>query len=620
MFSPIGRYSVAGRGQGGGGVDRNWFLFFGSRARAPSGNIVTALAGTNYYCCKIVVPSPQFVTRTFKFHLPGFASTEGGNSPQETTVTGTIGSPGNSVIADALYARISGVFYQCTFGGNNSVTVVDQTNGQWTDDLTTPDVPPETDIELWLFYHVAVGEKIWPVYRVQKHRGERIWGANDNASLLGFMADPLADSTAALDTAYGTQNQPQYYAPDCFMLAKGDWDGRPVALAFVDSIGESRQEFSAAADARGMLGWFRRYLDKDAGIGRIPFCMIGMPGAGSVREYTGTGAAIATRRRDIIREIIAFNDSGKWPFTVVVNQLGQNDTSTLYNTWFNTNYRSNVSRIRAEYPGVKIVAFPPLGRTDIQRTITLTSVGTVATATVATGTAGLQSGQTLSISGATPAAYNGSYAITVIDANTFTYNFAGGTSPATGTIRANDLGLSANYQLYTAQNSYPADGTDASGKWRLRNDILAQTSACCDAAIDTYPAWVSGVKAGCWPGMLEFPSTTLTAQSGTDGVATYNTITVANASIFRPEQQINIYTGPEGLARLSTQTIASIAGNVITYQATSAIVLPVGSVVRPSAAPQESTTPVSYVHPFPIMVDWIVGKLDQGEKVKLVAA
>ncbi|WP_318035417.1 hypothetical protein [Rhizobium ruizarguesonis] len=580
--------------------------------------MVTALAGTNYYCCKIVVPSPQFVTRTFKFHLPGFASTEGGNSPQETTVTGTIGAPGNSVTADALYARISGVFYQCKFGGNNSVAIVDQTNGQWTDDLTTPDVPPATNIELWLFYHVAVGEKVWPVYRIQKHRGERIWGANDNASLLGFMADPLADSTAALDTGYGGQSQPQYYAPDCFMLAKGDWDGRPVALCFVDSIGESRQEFSAAADARGMLGYLRRYLDKDAGIGRIPFCMIGMPGAGSVREYTGTGAAIATRRRDIIREIIAFN-GGKWPFTVVVNQLGQNDTSTVYTTWFNTNYRSNVLRIRAEYPGVKIVAVPPLGRTDIQRTITLTSVGTVATAIVATGTTGLQSGQTLSISGATPAAYNGSYVITVVDANTFTFNFAGGTSPATGTIRANDLGLSAEYMLFTSQNSYPADGTDASGKWRLRADILAQTSACCDAAIDTYPAWVSGVKGGAWPGMLELPSTTLTAQSGTDGVATYTTITVADASKYRPEQVLNIYSGPAGLARLSTQTIVSIAGNVITTSG-SAVVLPVGSVVRPSAAPQESSTPISFVHPYPIMVDRIVAGMDQAEKTKLQAA
>ncbi|MGO6699271.1 hypothetical protein ACCS33_07425 [Rhizobium ruizarguesonis] len=600
-------------------VDPDRYMFFGSRARMPSGNIVTAAAGTNYVCSKIIISSPQYKTRTFKFHLPGFASTEGGNSPQETIVTGTVGAPGNSVIVDALYARIAGVFYQCKFGGNNGVTVADQTNGQWTDDLTTSDVAPESDIELWLFYHTAVGEKIWPVYRVQKHRGERIWGANDNASLLGFMADPLADSTAALDTGYGTQAQPQYYGPDAFMVAKGDWDGRPVALAFVDSIGESRQEYSAAADARGMIGWLRRWLDKDASIGRIPFCMIGMPGAGSVREYTGSGATIATRRRDIIREIIAFN-GGEWPFTVVVNQLGQNDTSTSYNTWFNTNYRSNVTRIRAEYPGVKIVAFTPLGRTDIQRNVTLTSVGTVATATVATGTAGLQTGQTLSISGATPAAYNGSYVITVVDANTFRYNFAGGTSPATGTIRANDLGLSADYQLYTAQNSYPADGTDASGKWRLRNDIVAKTSACCDDAIDTYTSWVSSVKAGAWPGMLELPSTALTAQSGTDGVVTYNTITVADASIFRPEQQINIYSGPEGVARLSTQVVGSISGNVITYQGPSAVVLPIGSVVRPSPAAQEASTPISLVHPYPVVIDRIVAGIAQSEKTKLQAA
>ncbi|NEJ10475.1 hypothetical protein GR238_34510 [Rhizobium leguminosarum] len=600
-------------------VDPDRYMFFGSRARMPSGNIVTAVAGTNYVCSKIVISSPQYKTRTFKFHLPGFALTEGGNSPQETIVTGTVGTPGNSVPVDAMFMRVDGVFHQLTFGGSNTVTVADQTNGVWTDEKTIADVAPESDIELWLFYHTAVGEKIWPVYRVQKHRGERIWGANDNASLLGFMADPLADSTAALDTGYGTQAQPQYYGPDAFMLAKGDWDGRPVVLAFVDSIGESRQEYSAAADARGMIGWLRRWFDKDAGIGRIPFCMIGAPGAGSVREYTGTGTSIATRRRDIIREIIAFN-GGKWPFTVAANQLGQNDTSTLYNTWFNTNYRSSVTRIRAEYPGVKIVAFPPLGRTDIQRTITLTSVGTVATATVAAGTAGLQSGQTVSIAGATPTAYNGSYVITVVDANTFTYNFAGGSSPATGTIRAGDLGLNANYMLYTAQNSYPADGTDASGKWRLRADILAKTSACCDEAIDTYAAWVSSVKAGAWPGMLELPSTTLTVQAGTDGVATYNSITVADASIFRAEQPINIYSGPDGIARLSTQTIASINGNVITYQGTSALVLPVGSVVRPSAAAQEATTPISFVHPYPIMIDRIVAGIPQSEKTKLQAA
>ncbi|MBY3295745.1 hypothetical protein HFO10_07165 [Rhizobium laguerreae] len=600
----------AGSGSGG---DPDRFMFFATRNRMPSGNIVTAAAGTEYVCSKIVVNTPQYKTRTFRFHLSGFASTEGGNSPQETIVTGTIGAPGNSVPVDAMYMRVGATFHQLQFSGSNTVTVADQTNGQWTDEITIPDVDPESAIELWTFYHTAVAEKIWPVYRIQKHRGERVWGASDFATLQAFMSTPDADSTASLDTSYGTQAQPQYYGPD-FMVAKGDWDGRPIALGFVDSLGESRQEFSSAADTRGNLGWFRRWLDKDGGPGRIPHCLIGMPGAGSVREYTGSGSSIATRRRDVIREIIAFN-GGEWPFTVVANQLGQNDVSTSYNTWFNTNYRSNVTRVRAEYPGVRIVAFPPLGRTDIQKTITLTSVGTVATGTIAAGTTGLVSGQTVSITGATPTAYNGNVVITVTGANTFTYVFAGGTSPATGTIRLGDLGLRVEFQAYSANQSWPADGTDASGKWRLHDDIMAQTSACCDAAIDTYAAWVSPTKGGAWPSMLELPSTTLTVQAGTDGVATYNSITVSDASFLRPEQTINLYSGPDGVARLSTQIIASIVGNVITYQGTSAVVMAIGTVVRPAAAIGEST-PASMVHPQPVMIDRIANGVSQTEKVK----
>ncbi|KEC73894.1 hypothetical protein RLPCCGM1_c2013 [Rhizobium leguminosarum bv. phaseoli CCGM1] len=597
-------------------IDADRYLFFATRNRMPSGAIVTAAAGTNYVCSKIIVNTPQYKTRTFRFHLSGFAATEGGNSPQETVVTGAIGAPGNSVIVDLMLMRVEGVFYQLKFGGLSAVAIADQTNGAWTDELTVPDVDPESEIELWTFYHTAVGEKVWPVYRVQKHRGERVWGAAEHSALLPFKDNPLAASTPELDTGYATQAQPAYYGPD-FMVAKGDWDGRPVALGFVDSIGESRQEYSAAADARGNLGWVRRWLDKSGGIGRIPHCLIGMPGNHSALEYTGSGSTIATRRRDIIREIIAFN-AGKLPFTVVANQMGQNDTSTVYSTWFNTNYRSLVTRIRAEYAGVRIVAFPPLGRTDTQKTVTLTSAGTVATATIAS-TAGLRSGQTLTVSGATPAAYNGSYVIAVTGPTTFTYNFAGGTSPATGTIRVNDLGLDTAFQTYTTQNSWPADATDASGKWRLRDDILAKTSSCCDAAIDTYAAWVSSAKGGAWPGMLELPSTTVAAQAGTDGVTTYSSIVVADASIFRAEQQINIYSGPDGIARLSTQTIASISGNVITYQGSSAVVLPVGSVVRPSAALQESTTPISLVHPYPIMIDRIVSGIPQSEKAKLAA-
>jgi hypothetical protein len=229
-------------------------------------------------------------------------------------------------------------------------------------------------------------------------------------------------------------------------------------------------------------------------------------------------------------------------------------------------------------------------------------------------------GQTVTISGATQTEYNGNFVVTVLSPTQFTYQFAGSaTSPATGAPLVNDLGLRAAFQSYSANNTYPSDGTDASGKWRLRDDILAKTAACCDDAIDTYGAFASAVKGGCWPGMLELPSTTVAVQAGTDGVATYNQITVADASIFRPEQQINIYSGPDGVARLSTQSIASIVGNVITYQGSSAVILPVGSVVRPAASIGESTPP-SFVHPQGIMIDRIANGVPQSEKLKLRVA
>lgn len=58
------------------------------------------------------------------------------------------------------------------------------------------------------------------------------------------------------------------------------------------------------------------------------------------------------------------------------------------------------------------------------------------TATVTHTAHGFTTGQYVTIAGASPVAYNGTYLITVTDADHFTYTFAGGTSPATGTITA----------------------------------------------------------------------------------------------------------------------------------------------------------------------------------------
>lgn len=71
------------------------------------------------------------------------------------------------------------------------------------------------------------------------------------------------------------------------------------------------------------------------------------------------------------------------------------------------------------------------GQTNVT---TLTSSSTTATVTVSGGH-NLSAGAPISISGATPSAYNGTYTVaTVISATQFTYTFAGGTSPATGSI------------------------------------------------------------------------------------------------------------------------------------------------------------------------------------------
>ncbi len=120
-------------------VDPDRYMFFATRNRVPSGSLYTSVANLNYLCTKLKVGTPQYPTRSFRFHFSGFASTEGGNAPQETIVTGSIGTPGNSVFIDEFFIKVNGQPYPCTFnGGSRSVTIVDQTNGAWTDPVDIP--------------------------------------------------------------------------------------------------------------------------------------------------------------------------------------------------------------------------------------------------------------------------------------------------------------------------------------------------------------------------------------------------------------------------------------------------------------------------------------------------
>ena len=68
----------------------------------------------------------------------------------------------------------------------------------------------------------------------------------------------------------------------------------------------------------------------------------------------------------------------------------------------------------------------------------LTTTNTTATATTTTAH-GLSTGDSVTIAGATPSAYNGNKTVTVTSATVFTFTIASGTSsPATGTITANN--------------------------------------------------------------------------------------------------------------------------------------------------------------------------------------
>lgn len=540
--------SIFGKKRGVSAVDPERYMFFATRNRMPSGAIYTTLANNSYIATKIKVGGPEFKTRTFRFHFSGFASTEGNLSPQETVVTGSVGTPGNSVVIDEFLVRYKGRFYPCTFdGGSGSVTVADQSNGAWSDPLTIPgEVDAEADLELWTLYHVAnAGEKVWPVYRVQHHRGERVWGGANLAAIQAYKGMPDAASTPALisasgDAGYGLQAQYQHYGPD-FMVAKGDWDGRPVALVAADSIGEARQEYGPNADARGNLGWLRKWLDKKGGIGRLPHHIMGMPGAAAFRELTGAGSSIATRRWAVLDQITAFN-GGKLPFTAILNQLGQNDTTTPYTTWW-SRLMGLTTRLRSRFPGVRLVHLVPLGRS----------------------------------------------------ANSQEYK-------------------DASAMAYGANNVWPADATDASGKWRLRNDLLALKDGIADACIDTLMAWQGSAGVAKHPTYEELPWSTLSEAAGSDGTATYITFKVADASKYQPEQQLRVYSA-DGASLLGTGgTIASISGNTITLQ------LAISTVCPPGARLYQ--LPVNFsdgLHPLPILIQRVVEALPANEKAKLAA-
>jgi len=94
---------------------------------------------------------------------------------------------------------------------------------------------------------------------------------------------------------------------------------------------------------------------------------------------------------------------------------------------------------------------------------TLTASGTTATATVANH--GIVSGNSIIIAGANESDYNGTFSVTVVDDDTFTYTMGGSpASPATGTITAKSTKTLVELQASrTGKNAADAFGAGPSG-------------------------------------------------------------------------------------------------------------------------------------------------------------
>lgn len=118
------------------------------------------------------------------------------------------------------------------------------------------------------------------------------------------------------------------------------------------------------------------------------------------------------------------------PYSFCPNSSSQSNTGFMfknaYDAWYYANSTATATQITdIDYPGYHSYSVTAL-----------TSSSTTATAEVAAGH-GLSVNDSVTIAGASPAAYNGTYTVvTVADSTHFTYTFAGGTSPATGTITA----------------------------------------------------------------------------------------------------------------------------------------------------------------------------------------
>lgn len=135
-----------------------------------------------------------------------------------------------------------------------------------------------------------------------------------------------------------------------------------------------------------------------------------------------------------------------------------------YNTWSTT---STPIGTHWRYNSQSVVRGTSFGRyTDATKSVTSITSSTV-TATVTVTAHGFVNNDKVVISGATPDAYNGIYTITKDTNDVFHYTFAGGASPATGTITAKGIKNNQDWSKYNtlALTIFSDDNEKATGNF-----------------------------------------------------------------------------------------------------------------------------------------------------------
>lgn len=204
---------------------------------------------------------------------------------------------------------------------------------------------------------------------------------------------------------------------------------------------------------------------------------------------------------------------------------------------------------------------------------------------------GYSTGDNITIAGATQTAYNGTFPITVIDANTFQYTITvSPTSPATGTPKATVPGASVNVTSISYNSTTGIATATAAGHAFVAGDVVSLSGTPYSAYNTSFT--ISSVVAG---STFSFPVTQqpVTGGSGivTIGATTYGIDTAANSGITRTGTTVTVKTTSN---LPSSATTATISGATPTeYNGTWSVTVANNKKTLSFTLPSSSITPPS---------------------------